>query len=180
MTHPQKPVETPDDAETALTMAQREQAMARYAVLRPHLDDGISLTEAARQGEVALRTAQRWLASYRKSGLVGLARPGRSDCGRRRLPDQMVTLIEGLALRRPPISAANIHRQVTQIAPQRDWPVPSYSTVYAIAAGLDPGLRTLAHEGTKRYEETFDLVYRRQAADRTSYGRPTTLNWTFG
>ncbi|RUP02113.1 MAG: transposase [Mycobacterium sp.] len=164
MTHPQKPVETPDDAETALTMAQREQAMARYAVLRPHLDDGISLTEAARQGEVALRTAQRWLASYRKSGLVGLARPGRSDCGRRRLPDQMVTLIEGLALRRPPISAANIHRQVTQIAPQRDWPVPSYSTVYAIAAGLDPGLRTLAHEGTKRYEETFDLVYRRQAS----------------
>ncbi|MGV7552388.1 hypothetical protein PJN95_30150, partial [Mycobacterium kansasii] len=54
--------------------------------------------------------------------------------------------------------------QVTQIAPQHDWPVPSYSTVYAIVAGLDPGLRMLAHEGTKRYEETFDLVYRRQAS----------------
>jgi putative transposase len=35
--------------------------------------------------------------------------------------------------------------------------------VYAIVAGLDPGLVTLAHEGTKRYEEVFDLVYRRQA-----------------
>lgn len=69
MTPPQEPVRTPDEADTALTMAQREQAMARYAVLRPHLDDGISLAEAARQGEVALRTAQRWLASYRKSGL---------------------------------------------------------------------------------------------------------------
>nr|WP_142383324.1 DDE-type integrase/transposase/recombinase [Mycobacterium intracellulare] len=41
------------------------------------------------------------------------------------------------------------------------WPT---CTVYAIVAGLDPGLRMLAHEGTKRYEEVFDLVYRRQAS----------------
>jgi putative transposase len=163
VTDPLEPVTAPDQADTALTEAQREQAMTRYAVLRPHLENGTALAETARQAGVALRTAQRWLASYRRSGLVGLARSARSDRGRRPWPDQLVTLIEGLALRRPAPSAATIHRQVTEIAPQRDWPVPSYSTVYAIVAGLDPGLRMLAHEGTKRYEEVFDLVYRRQA-----------------
>ena len=163
MTDVDEPLSERDEAAAELTGAQREQTMARYAVLRPHLEDGISLAEAARQGGVALRTAQRWLAGYRRSGLVGLARSARSDHGRRPWPDQLVTLIDGLALRRPPPSAATIHRQVTEIAPQRDWPVPSYSTVYAIVAGLDPGLRMLAHEGTKRYEEVFDLVYRRQA-----------------
>jgi len=138
--------------------------MARYAVLRPHLENGTPLAEAVCQAGVALRTAQRWLAGYRKSGLVGLVRPARSDRGRRALPHQLVTLIEGLALRRPAPSVASVHRQVVQIAGEHDWPVPSYSTVYAIAAGLDPGLRMLAHEGTKRYEEVFDLVYRRQAS----------------
>ena len=53
---------------------------------------------------------------------------------------------------------------MTQIAPHYDWPVPSYSTVYAMVAHLDPGLRMLAHEGTKRYEEAFDLVYGRQSS----------------
>lgn len=44
------------------------------------------------------------------------------------------------------------------------WPVPSYSTVYAIIRGIDPALRTLAVKGAKRYAEVFELVYRRQAA----------------
>jgi putative transposase len=113
---------------------------------------------------VPLRTLQRWLARYRNSGLAGLGRRPRSDRGQRALPEQLVTVIEGMALRRPPPSAATIHRQVIDLAGEQGWPAPSYATVYAIVAGLDPGLRTLAHEGTKRYQEVFDLVYRRQAA----------------
>jgi putative transposase len=34
--------------------------------------------------------------------------------------------------------------------------------VYALIQHLDPGLRTLAHEGTKAYKERFDLLYRRE------------------
>jgi putative transposase len=54
----------------------------------------------------------------------------------------LVLLIEGLALRRPPQRVATIHRTVADIALEQDWPVPSYSTVYAIVAVLNPGLRT--------------------------------------
>jgi putative transposase len=147
-----------------LTNVQRELAMTRWALLRPHLDDGVALAEVARQAGVPLHTVQRWLACYRESGLAGLARRPRSDRGNRALPEQLVTVIEGMALRRPPLSAATIHRQVLDVAGERGWPTPSYATVYAIVAGLDPAMVTLAHEGTKRYEEVYDLVYRRQAS----------------
>jgi transposase len=41
---------------------------------------GVPLTQAAREAQVPLRTAQRWLVRYRAGGLAALARhaPGRS------------------------------------------------------------------------------------------------------
>jgi putative transposase len=49
------------------------------------------------------------------------------------------------------------------IAQQHGWAAPSYRTVYGIIRAIDPGLRTLAHEGAKAYQEAFDLLYRREA-----------------
>jgi putative transposase len=147
-----------------LSDTQRNQVMRRWSVLRPHLEDDVALTEAAAAAGVPLRTVQRWLSGYREAGLAGLARRRRADAGHRSLPGQQVALIEGLALRRPALSATTIHRQVLDLADEYGWPRPSYSTVYSIIAGLDPAMMTLAHEGTKRYEEVYELVYRRQAA----------------
>lgn len=48
-----------------LSDARREQAMSRWALLRPHIEDGVALTALARQAGVPLRTTQRWLAQYR-------------------------------------------------------------------------------------------------------------------
>lgn len=146
-----------------LSDAQRDHAHRRWQVLRPHLEDDVPLTDAAHAAGVPVRTAQRWLASYRAAGLAGLARAHRSDRGHRTLPEQQILLIEGLALRQPPPSTATVHRQVAELAPQLGWPVPSYSTVYAIVAAIDPGLRTLGQDGVKRYREVFDLIYRRDA-----------------
>jgi putative transposase len=68
-----------------------------------------------------------------------------------------------LALRRPRPSVAFIHRQLLAVAGREGWPAPSYSTVYGIVRGLDPGLQTLAHDGPARYRDRYELVYRRQA-----------------
>ncbi|MFL5806076.1 MAG: tyrosine-type recombinase/integrase [Roseiflexaceae bacterium] len=75
-----------------------------------------------------------------------------------------VRAIEGLALQRPPPSAATIHRQIGPIAREHGWPVPSYTSVYDIIQQLDPALITLAHHGPKVYGETFDLIHRREAS----------------
>ena len=48
--------------------------MQRFAVLRPFLEDEVPLARAAAEADVAIRTARRWLAAYRKAGLAGLVR----------------------------------------------------------------------------------------------------------
>src|SRR5664279_2532757 len=75
--------------------------LGRLAVLNPHLHDGVPLAEAARRAGVPRRTATRWLAAYQANGLEGLRRLDRADRGGRRLPQEMIELIEGMALRRP-------------------------------------------------------------------------------
>jgi putative transposase len=50
------------------------------------------------------------------------------------------------------------------IAEAQGWPIPSYSSVYAVLQQLDPALVTLAQEGSKVYRDRFDLLYRREAS----------------
>ena len=107
----------------ALGEDQRREAVARLAALRPALEDEVPLSRAADEAGVPLRTAQRWLARYRRDGLVGLARPTRRDAGRRRPRPELVALVEGLGLRRPRRSAAAIHRWAAEAARAEGWPV---------------------------------------------------------
>lgn len=162
MANPAPPPDQPDLA--ALPETVRQRALERFRLLRPALEEGVPLTQVARTHGLELRTAQRWVARYRAGGLAGLARQPRSDRRRRRLPAELQSLIEGLALRKPPPTAAYAHRQVVEVAAQKGWPAPSYDVVYDIMRQLDPGLVTLAHHGAKAYREAFDLIYRREAS----------------
>ena len=147
----------------ALTEEQRLQAMVRFTVLRPHIDEGIPLSEAARDAGVPLRSAQRWLARYRASGLVGLARAKRSDASERKFPAQLVELIEGMALCKPRPSIAGIHRRITALATKRKWTPPSYGSVYAIVRHLSPAMVTLAQNGPAAFRDQYELIYRHRA-----------------
>ena len=133
-----------------LSEERRREAMARLAVLRPTLEDEAPLARSAAEAGVALRTAQRWLARYRIDGAPGLARPVRSDAGRRRLQPELVALIEGLGLKRPRRSAASIHRRAVETATAQGWSVPSYAAVHAFLSGLDPAMVTLAQGSVPR------------------------------
>jgi putative transposase len=107
---------------------------------------------------------ERWVRRYRQRGLAGLVRAPYANRGRRRLSDEFQHLIEGFALRRPPMSAAAVHREVCAVAQARGWTVPSYATVYDVVRELPGALVTLAHEGSKVYADRFDLLYRREAS----------------
>jgi putative transposase len=139
------------------------EAMRRFAVLKPHVDDGVALAVAARAADIPIRTAQRWLALYRTFGLEGLERQKRSDAKTRKLPHGLVRMIEGLALRKPRLSSAAIHRHVTATAKAQDWRNPTYRTVYDIIRTLDPAMVTLAQDGAAAYRDRYELVYRHRA-----------------
>ena len=150
---------------TALSEAQRTQAASRFAIIRPALEKEITQAEVARRQQVSPRTVQRWVKNYREQGLAGLADAGRADKGpSRKLPQDAIHLIEGLALQTPPRSVASIHRQVTSIAQEQGWKPPSYGRVRQIIKSLDPALVTMAHQGAAAYREEFDLLYRREAS----------------
>ncbi len=147
----------------ALDGQQRKQAMARFAVLRPHLEDDVPLTHAAGEAGVPVRTAERWLARYRQGGLASLVRSTRRDAGAHRSPEDLIALIEGMALKRPRSSVAAIHRRVSAVAEAQSWRVPSYSAVHAIIAALNPGMVTLAQDGPAAFRDRFELVHRHRA-----------------
>jgi putative transposase len=53
---------------------------------------------------------------------------------------------------------------VSDIAKAQGWRRPSYSTVYAILAALDPAMMTLAHEGATAFRDRYELIHRHRAA----------------
>jgi putative transposase len=118
---------------TTLSEAQRAQALERFVILRPALEEGVPQTQIARTYDLPLSTVQRWIKRYRECGLVGLVRQQRSDRGvPRGMPSKLVQLIERLALQTPLRSVTAIHHQVTEVAKQHCWKPPSYSRVYQI------------------------------------------------
>ena len=116
-----------------LSEAQRAQALERFGILRPVLEEGVPQTEIARTYHLPLSTVQRWIRRYREHGLLGLARQQRSDRGKPRgMPSKLVQLMEGLALQMPQRSVTAIHHRVTEVAKLHGWKAPSYSRVYQI------------------------------------------------
>ena len=146
-----------------LDETRRAEAMGRFEVIRLAALDGVALTVCAAEAGVPLRTAQRWLAGYRRGGLIGLARRVRDDAGRRRTRTEIVDLVEGLALRRPRLSAAATHRRVAVLAAERSWAVPSYATIHAILRDLDPAMVTLAQDGPAAWRDRYEMIHRHRA-----------------
>jgi putative transposase len=143
--------------------AERSRALSRYKQLRPFLEDRSTLAALARKEGISLRTARRWVECYRKHGLAGLVRKVRGDKGRYKVSRQLQHAIEGMALDKPPLSVAAIHRNAVGIAKKLNQPRPTYRVVYSIVRQIEPSLLLLAQEGTKSYKDKFDLIHRREA-----------------
>ncbi len=146
-----------------LSEAQRRQAMTRFAVLRPYLEGDAPLARTARDAGVPIRTVERWLTRYRRDGLAGLTRRVRDDAGIHRLPLDLVTLIEGMGLKKPRSSAALVHRRAAKVAKAAGWPLPSYGTVHAIVTQLDPAMVCLALDGPAAFRDRYELIHRHRA-----------------
>lgn len=139
-------------------------ALERYAIIRPHLEEGVPLAQLARLHGRSERTLRRWVARFQTDRLAGLERSTRSDRGqRRKIAPELVDRIRAYALQKPPLPITVIHRRTVTYAQAQQLPAPSYALVYDIVRNLDPALITLAHEGSRAYREQYDLIYRHEA-----------------
>jgi putative transposase len=143
-----------------------DSAMARFRIIEPYLTGKCTLGSAAAEAGLTLRTAQRWVERYRNNGLASLSRKERTDQGgRRAISNRMVAIIEGLALEKPRIPVTAIYRELKEFGVNIGEPVPSYPVVYRIVRAIPSSLLALAHEGSKVYGESYDLVHRREALE---------------
>ena len=110
-------METSDAIElSGLSENERRRALARFEIIRPFLEDAVPLARLARERNIVLRTARRWVERYRQGGLMGLVRKERNDKNERKLSTELQHIIEGLALSRPRLSAASVHRKAVEAA----------------------------------------------------------------
>lgn len=56
-------------------------ALARWRILRLHIEDAIPLTALARETGVGLRTLHRWKKDYLAGGIDALSADSRTDRG---------------------------------------------------------------------------------------------------
>ena len=92
---------------------EREEALGRFGLIAPLLEEGISAAELAQRRcvllereEISERTLRRWIASYRKDGFNGLVRQERNDKGvRKSISPQALELAEQIRRELPRRSA---------------------------------------------------------------------------
>jgi len=52
---------------SGLCDTERSRALIRFEIIHPFLEDGVPLTRLAKEQQIVLRTARRWVERYRKS-----------------------------------------------------------------------------------------------------------------
>ena len=72
------------DELAGLSEEARTLALDRFRLLKPHLEQNRPLRLVTLEAGIPFRTAQRWVAQYKRFGLAALARKKRDDSGERR------------------------------------------------------------------------------------------------
>lgn len=147
----------------ALSEDARNIALQRFRTIQPYLEDGIALRNIVQQG-VSVRTARRWIKSYRQSGLSGLAKKERLDAGSVRIDKRLRDFIETLSLSKPRKKLSSIYRQVKAHAEKLQLKPPSYSSVRVHILRMGEPIHHLAHEGKSSFINRYDLVHCRSAS----------------
>jgi putative transposase len=148
-----------------LSTEQRNIALNKYYIIQPFLQKTKALTTICKESKLSLRTVSSWVKHYRQNGFIGLVRKIRNDSGIRRCcSKKLQSLIEGIYLKTPHLSMTNIYKKIKEYAIEYNLSYPSYRTCCIIIKEIPKDLSILAHEGSKKYKEKYDLLYMRETS----------------
>ena len=153
-------------------------AAGRWQILRLHVEDQIPLAALARDTGVGLRTLERWHAALRTEGYTGLGTRRRADAGSHRLPAELVSLVEGLALIKPRPAIITIHRKVSAVCREQGGRCPPTAWSGRSSPAWTPGMVTLALEGPASYRDNYELALRHRAERPNAIWQADHTNWT--
>ncbi len=149
---------------TQLSDDERENATQKYQIIEPYINNVQPLKMVAKNKSIPIRTLGLWVKKYRAHGLVGLARQSRCDKGLpREYGSSLQKTIEGLYLKKPMLSGANIHKLITEYCHQNNLKAPSYRSVCRIIFNIPDDMVLLGQQGSKAYKQQYDLLHIRAA-----------------
>ena len=140
---------------SSIDSQERSEALKKFEIIKPFLEDSIPLAKISRTTGIASRTLWRWVGAYKERGLLGLTRQKRSSSNSS-IPAEMREFIEGLALQSSGRTTASIKREVDKFGTQRNWPTVSYNSVIRIVKKLD------AFDSNQLISFVFDFIYKTQ------------------
>lgn len=142
-----------------------DEAIRKYKIIEGFLDHTQTLTSIHIHSTIPKRTLTYWVKQYRLHGLKGLAHHSRKDKGSsRKHSTHLQQVIEGLYFQKPTPTRATIHRLTIQYCTQKALPIPHYRFVCRVIQKLPKDMKTLATKGAKVYQQTYDLLHMRSAA----------------
>ena len=94
----------------SVSETERENACKKLRTITPFLDGELTLQAISQDSKVPLRTLSRWITRYRKSGFAGLVRQTRASS--LSMPEEMLQLVEGLALQSSGRTVSSIKREI--------------------------------------------------------------------
>lgn len=144
---------------------QISSSLEKFRIIRPHLEEKVPLSKLEKLHGISSSTLKRWSRDYRENGLTGLERKQRIDKGIRKIISrELEELVEALRMAKPSITITAVHRKVVRIADENGDVPPTYRVVRDIVQKIDPSLLLLAHEGSKVYNQKYELINRREAS----------------
>src|SRR5699024_4540802 len=148
---------------TSYSKKKRAEAMDKYKIIQPYLSGKHSMKWISQERAIPYRTLQWWVQKYTDHGLKGLVRKKRKDVGNLKVDGKVQEEVKHVLLSLKRNTISSIHRKVCNICRENNWEAPSYDQVYAISKSVTPGMKKLAHEGRKEYQNHYDLIHRREA-----------------
>ena len=136
----------------------------KYRLIEPFLNGEATLADIAREVPISYRTLHRWAKECRARSADLVKPKTRSDKSRtRKINTEAINLIEGLIFEIPKKSFGEIYDILSSFLAEKNLPIPSQSTVRRVIKRLPQAALDLQHKGAKFYENTYELVHRREA-----------------
>ena len=152
------------DGLTHFSAHQRDQAMKKYVIIQPYLNNEKTMASIAWEAKVSERTLFYWLKKYKQGGLVGLIHQTRRDQHVIKLPTEVIEYIKNEFYAHKHLSKASICRKTEQWCKQNHYPAPSYKQVRHVIHHIPDKVKLYAHHSSKAFSNTFDMVHVREEA----------------
>lgn len=142
--------------------SDEDPALQKYSLIAPCVEDGVTLTERAKQIGVNRKTLARLIDKFDRGGMEALRRKERSDKGSSTVSEDTLKFVKGKLLTSPILSLATIERQLQRLNSHEEDFSASYQQIRRIKNGIHEDLLIFARS-EKEFEEERELLFRHEA-----------------